>query len=212
MKTIIPYLKENYAIDFILNDSDKKEILRNAVKFYAEEAKEQLNFKESHYILSDFGDLPFEDENGNEPEIDIELTQQDLAWVSRPVYQKAIDITIDLLKRNNLKGKDLQSICLVGEGTYSPILRRMLKEQMTDKVDTSVDPMTAVVKGAALFASTIPVSKEVREITRDKTKVQLDIKYEARTVELDELVCIKVVNDNKLLENYLERFMLKCSS
>jgi molecular chaperone DnaK len=196
-ETIIPYLKENYAIDFILNDSDKKEILRNAVKFYAEEAKEQLNFKESHYILSDFGDLPFEDENGNEPEIDIELTQQDLAWVSRPVYQKAIDITIDLLKRNNLKGKDLQSICLVGEGTYSPILRRMLKEQMTDKVDTSVDPMTAVVKGAALFASTIPVSKEVREITRDKTKVQLDIKYEARTVELDELVCIKVVNDNK---------------
>ena len=48
-ETIIPYLKENYAIDFILNDYDKKEVLRNAVKFYAEEAKGQLNFKESHY-------------------------------------------------------------------------------------------------------------------------------------------------------------------
>jgi molecular chaperone DnaK len=196
-ETIIPYLKENYAIDFILNDYDKKEVLRNAVKFYAEEAKGQLNFKESHYILSDFWDLPFEDENGNELEIDIELTQSDLTWISRPIYQKAIDISIALLKINNLKGKDLQSICLVGEGTYSPILRRMLKEQITDKVHTSVDTMTAVVKGAALFASTIPVSNEVRETTIDKTKVQLDIKYEARTVELDELVCIKVVNDNK---------------
>jgi molecular chaperone DnaK len=94
-------------LNVILNDSDKKEILRNAVKFYAEEAKEQLNFKESHFIFSDLGDLPFEDENGNEPEIDIELTQQDLAWISRPIYQKAIDISIALLKRNNLKGKDL---------------------------------------------------------------------------------------------------------
>lgn len=177
-ETIIPYLKENYAIDFILNDSDKKQILRNAVKFYAEEAKEQLNFKESHYILSDFGYLPFEDENGNEPEIDIELTQQDLAWVSRPVYQKAIDITIDLLKRNNLKGKDLQSICLVGEGTYSPILRRMLKEQITDKVDTSVEPMTAVVKGAALFASTIPVSDEVIQLNLISAKSIDDLKGE----------------------------------
>jgi molecular chaperone DnaK len=194
-KTIITYLKESYEIDFILNDSDKKEVLRNAVKFYAEKAKEQLNIKESHFILSDLGDLPFEDENGDEPEIDIELTQQDLARVSRPIYQKAIDITIDLLKRNNLKGKDIERICLVGEGTYSPILRRMLKEQITDKVDTSVDPMTVVAKGAALFASTISVSDEVKETTRDKTKLQLDIKYEATTVELDEMVNLKVLKE-----------------
>ncbi|HRI00876.1 MAG TPA: Hsp70 family protein [Saprospiraceae bacterium] len=194
---IIPYLRDNYALDSILNDPISKIILVNAIKHYAEDTKIQMSSKDKHSILSQIGDLPFEDENGEEPEIDIEITQQDLAWVSRPIFQKAIDITIDLLKRNNLKGKNLHSICLVGEGTYSPILRRMLKEQITDKVDTSVDPMTAVVKGAALFASTILVSNEVRETTIDKTKVQLDIKYEARTVELDELVCIKVVNDNK---------------
>jgi Molecular chaperone len=158
---IIPYLKDNYAIDFILQDFIKENILRNAVKPFAEEAKLQLNFKESHNILSNVGDLPFEDESGDELELDIEITQQDLAWVSRPFFQKAIDITIDLLKRNNLKGKDLQSICLVGEGTYSSILRRMLKEQITDKVDTSVDPITVVAKGAALFASTISIDEGI---------------------------------------------------
>jgi molecular chaperone DnaK len=194
-ETIIPYLKENYAIDFILNDSDKKEILRNALNFYAAEAKEQLNFKDSHHILSNVGDLPFEDENGDETDIDIELTQQDLVWISRPIYQKAIDITIGLLKRNNLKGKDIECICLIGEGTYSPILRRMLKEQITDKVDTSVDPMTVVARSAALFASTISVSDEVKETTRDKTKLQLDIKYEATTVELEEMVNLKVLKE-----------------
>lgn len=192
---IIPYLKDNYAIDFILQNSDKKEVLRNAVKFYADEAKNKLNHQDSYCILSDLGDLPFEDENGDEPELDIELTQQDLAWVSRTIYQKAIDITIDLLKRNNKKGKDIEHIILVGEATYSPILRNLLKEQITDKIDTSTAPTTLIVKGAALFASTIPISEEIKNQTRAKTVLQLDIKYEATTVELDEMVNIKVLKE-----------------
>jgi molecular chaperone DnaK len=192
---IIPNLQQNYAIDSVLNVTHKKEILRNAVKFYAEEAKIQLSFKDSHNILSNLGDLPFEDDNGNEPEIDVLITQKDMENVVAPIFQKAIDITKELLKRNNLKGSDLGALILVGGPTYSPILRRMLKEQISDKVDTSVDPMTVVAKGAALFASTISVSDEVKETIRDKTKLQLDIKYEATTVELDEMVNLKVLKE-----------------
>lgn len=192
---IIPYLQENYAIDFVIDDSTKKELLRAAVKFHAEVAKNELSFKDKARILTNLGDLPFEDENGEEPEIDIELTGRDLENIFSPIFQKAIDITKELLKRNNLKGSDLGALILVGGPTYSPILRRMLKEQITDKVDTSVDPMTVVAKGAALFASTISVSDEVKETTRDKTKLQLDIKYEATTVELDEMVNLKVLKE-----------------
>ena len=192
---IIPNLTEKFAIDFVLNNSEKKELLRNAVKFLAEEAKIQLSFKDSHNILTQLGDLPFEDENGDEPEIDVLVTQKDMENVVAPIFQKAIDISKELLKRNNLKGSDLGVLILVGGPTYSPILRRMLKEQITDKVDTSLDPMTVVAKGAALFASTISVSDEVKEVTRDKTKLQLDIKYEATTVELDEMVNLKVLRE-----------------
>ncbi|MDR1583871.1 MAG: Hsp70 family protein [Prevotellaceae bacterium] len=192
---IIPYLQENYAIDYVINDTTKREILRNAVKPFAEDAKIQLSFKDSHNILSNLGDLPFEDENGDEPEIDITVTQQDMERVLSPIFQQAIDISKGLLKRNNLKGLDLGALILVGGPTYSPILRRMLKEQITDKVDTSVDPMTVVAKGAALFASTISVADEVKEASRDKTKLQLDIKYEATSVELEEMVNIKVLRE-----------------
>ena len=192
---IIPNLQQNFAIDGILSDVTQKEVLRNAVKSFAEEAKIQLSFKDSHNILSNLGDLPFEDENGEEPEIDVLVTQKDMENALSPIFQKAIDITKELLKRNNLKGSDLGALILVGGPTYSPILRRMLKEQITDNVDTSVDPMTVVAKGAALFASTISVSDEVKETTRDKTKLQLDIKYEATTVELDEMVNLKVLKE-----------------
>ena len=192
---IIPNLQQNYVINSVLEDSDKREILRNAVKFYAEEAKIQLSFKDSHNILSNLGDLPFEDDNGDEPEIDVLVTQSDMENVLGPIFQKAIDISKELLKRNNLKGSDLGALILVGGPTYSPILRKMLKEQITDKVDTSADPMTVVAKGAALFASTISVSEEIKEATRDKTKLQLDIQYEATTVELEEMVTMKILKE-----------------
>ncbi len=192
---LIPNLQQNFAIEKILADSTQKEVLRYALKAYAEEAKIQLSFKDTHNILSNLGDLPFEDENGEEPEIDVLVTQKDMERALSPIFQKAIDITNELLKRNNLKGSDLSSLILVGGPTYSPILRRMLKEQIADKVDTSVDPMTVVAKGAALFASTISVSEEVKEKTRDKTKLQLDVKYEATTVEIDEMVSLKVLKE-----------------
>lgn len=201
---IIPFLRRNYAINNIIRDPDKKEILRSAVKIHAEEAKIQLSFKDSHHILSDLSDLPFEDENGDEPELDITITQKDMKNVLSPIFQKAINITKDLLRRNNLKGSNLGALILVGGPTYSPILREMLREQITDKVDTSVDPMTVVAKGAALFASTISVSEEEKEATRDKTKLQLDIKYESASVDLDEMVNVKVLKD-KTIGNFPEK-------
>lgn len=70
----------------------------------------------------------------------------------------------------------------------------MLEEQIC-KPDTSVDPMTVVSKGAALYASTVDVSEEVREQTRDKTKIQLEIANESSTVETEEYVPIKILAD-----------------
>lgn len=192
---IIPYFQTNYSLDEVVNDTEKREILRGAVKFYAEEAKINLSFKDHHTILTDLGDLPFEDELGEEPIIDIDISQNDLELIVAPIFQKSIDICKDLLKRNNLRGANLMTLLLVGGPTYSPILRRMLKEQITLNINTSIDPMTSVAAGAALFASTIGVSENIIDQNRDKTKIQLDIKYEATTVELDEMVNIKILKD-----------------
>jgi len=192
---ILPHLKKNFSIESIIEDENKKELLRKALKQYAEQAKIQLSFKESVHILSNLDDLPFKDENGVEPEIDINLTQKDLEEVLSPIFQKSIDITKTLIERNNLKETDISSLVLVGGPTHSPILRKMLSEQITKNVDTSIDPMTAVARGAALVASTLSVSKEVLEEKRDKTKIQLDLKYDSATVEEETLVSLKILKD-----------------
>lgn len=192
---IIPYLQKNFSIDSIINDDVKREVLRDAMKHYAEEAKIQLSFKDTHNILSDLGDIPGADDDGKEFELDITISQTEMAKTVSPIFQKAITICNDLLKRNHLSGNNLGALILVGGPTYSPILRKMLKEQVTEKVDTSCDPMTVVAKGAALYASTVNVSDEIIEKGRNKSKIQLGLGYEPTTVENEEFVTIKILKD-----------------
>ncbi len=192
---IIPYLEQKFSISSIIEDNIKKEVLREAMKYYAEEAKIQLSFKDTHNILSDLGDIPGADDDGNEFELDITVTQADISKTINPIFQKAIDICQELLKRNNLTGSNLGSLILVGGPTYSPILRKMLKDQITKNIDTSVDPMTVVAKGAALYASTVNISEEIIENSRDRAKIQLGLGYESTTVENEEFVTVKILKD-----------------
>lgn len=189
---ILPYLKENFAIDSFLNDNNKLSLLRLSMKFYAEEIKKQLSFNTEASILTNLGDIPGKDDEGEEFELDFTVTETELGKAIGPVFQKAIDISNKLLERNNLTGDKLSALILVGGPTYSPILRRMLKQQIC-KPDTSVDPMTVVSKGAAIYASTI--KKEETTITIDTSKIQLDVTYESTSVEEEEFVTMKILAD-----------------
>ena len=187
---LIPYLQANYCIDDILADTDKKKILREAIKFYAEQAKITLSFKDKADVTSQLDEFG-EDDNGDPLELDLVIEYSQLEKAVIPTYQKAIDITKQLLERNNLIGK-LTSLILVGGPTYNPTVRRMLKEQVTPNVDTSIDPMTAVAKGAALKAST--VNYESTEQIQTGT-IALDVQYESNSVELMEFVSVKLLKD-----------------
>ncbi len=191
---ILPYIQENFVIDSILADDNKKYSLRNSMKFYAEEIKIKLSFNDTHNILSVLGDIPGEDDEGEEFELDITITQSDITKAISSLFQRAIDISKSLLERNSLKGSSLDILALVGGSTYSPVLRKMLEEQIC-KPDTSVDPRTVIVKGAALFASTVDVLEEVRDKPRNKTKIHLEVGFEPYTVEEEEFVTIKILDD-----------------
>lgn len=191
---IIPYLDENNSIESILNDDMKKKVLQDAMKPFAEETKIQMSFNDTHNILSDLGDIPGEDDDGEEFELDITVTQEMMVSTIGPIFGKAIDTCLKLLERNNLTGASLDSLILVGGPTYSPILRQMLEEKII-KPDLSVDPMTVVSKGAALFASTISISAEILDQQRDASKIQLEFGYESTTVEEEEFVTVKILKD-----------------
>ena len=191
-KIIIPYLKNRFIIDELLSDNYKSKILRDSMKFYAEEIKKQLSFSDETSILTNLGDIPGKDDEGNELELDMTVTVSELENAIAPVFQKSIDISQELLKRNNLDGSNLAALILVGGPTLSPVLRRMLASQI-GKPDTSVDPMTVVAKGAAIYASTIKRKEET--IKTNPTKIQLEINFEPASVSDEEHGVIKILAD-----------------
>ncbi len=190
---IIPYLKENYSINGMLEDDRKRTILRDALKYYAEIAKNQFSIKTTVDIMSlpdEFG----EDDEGEPIELDMLINVEQVNKVLSPIFQKAIDIVKKLLQRNNLKGEELSSLILVGGPTYSPLLRKMLKNQITPNVDGSNDLMTAVARGAALYAATQEYEMDLDKLSQDQT-VAIDLLYEATSVQNQEYVIIKLLDD-----------------
>ena len=188
-KLIIPYLEKNYIIKNILRDSEKKEMLRVAMKGFAEDAKVQLSANPIGYIETYDGDINATDDEGRKFNLNIEINQEELVDVLSPFFQKAINITKQILVKNNLKGSELECLILVGGPTYSPIVQSMLKEQITTKV-IAKNQMTSVAIGAALYASTREIG--VPPPPPPPETILLEIQYNAAVVGIEERVNIKL--------------------
>lgn len=201
-EVIIPYLEEHYNITSVMAEEGKKQVLRDAMKTYAEGAKNQLSFKPSEDIITNvIGELG-QDDDGEELELDLTLTQERAFEVMRPYFQKAVDICKELLRRNKLTGAQLTKLILVGGPTHSPLIRQMLREQVTPNVDTSIDPMTAVATGAALYASTLDAEVGDDEIRTGTVKLELG--YESTSVETSEWVSVKLAAGAALPKVWVE--------
>ena len=194
---IIPQLEANFEIHKLLHQENERQKLRHSLKYYAEEAKIKLSTSETYEILTDFGDLPSADDEGMELEIDLSISRNELKKVLAPLFQSAIDITTEVIKRNNLELLMLDKFTLLGGDTLSPILKKMISNQLCPP-DTSVDPKTAFTLGAALYSSTVKISENIKKYSHDKTKIHLEIGYEPTTVEDEEFITLKILNKESI--------------
>lgn len=194
-KILLPHLEDDYDLASYKQIDWKKKALQDALKGPAEEMRIALSFADStDYSTYDRNLNLGHDDNGNDIDLEITMTREELYDAISPLYKKAVDICKNLLKRNNLSGNDITSLILVGGPTYSPIIRNMLREQVSPNVDTSINPMTAVARGAALYASTIDANINEEEIKQNAKSevVFLGLGYESTSVELSEWISINL--------------------
>ena len=200
-KIILKNIKTDYTINNLLSSKRKNPFL-TSLKCYAETTKIKLSTQES-YMLNDTEEiieLQFKDDNGKDIQIDCEIKKVQYEDLIKPLIQRSIDLSIELLKNNNIMSEDLKTVLMVGGTTYTPILRKMVKEQITDKINISIDPMTVVAKGAAIYASTrdIPLINQ----DRDLTKIQLNPTYPSTSVEKDILFSYLIMDYNTEFNKY----------
>ena len=188
-KLILPYLKNSYALDSYYSDSRKLDLLRFMTKNIAEDAKIELSFQQSTDLLKTYpGDIDLQDDNGKDICLNIDFNREILHEVFESIHQKAIELAKKVLQRNNVDNENLDAVILVGGPTLSPVFREMIKTQISVNIDSTINPMTIVAKGSALYASTRDAI--IGEPTAEE--IVLDIKYDAATIEEDALINIKI--------------------
>lgn len=185
-KIILPQIVSHYALN--LSDKEQYALLTEALKVEAEKIKNKLSYRESETLYLEAGDWG-EDEDGEEIEMEISITRTELEEAIRPLLQKAVDVCKSLMMRNHLSFGQLSHLILIGGPTYIPLLRQMLREQVTEHVETGINPMTAVATGAAIYASTIPMKTSEKDSEEDTLRLLVD--FDATTVDTMALIPIR---------------------
>ena len=187
---LLPYVERHYEISKITDSKEKSEMLREALKIYAENAKIELSANSRVDVLSDLGDLGTDD-SGEEIVLDLTITHDMLKGIMEPFLERTVSICQEVMKRNNLDGDKIDKLILVGGPTLSPYLQKILYDKVTRNVDGSVDPMTAVAKGAALYAATRDIPDELRS-TLEPDVMALELYYESMAVDTTSFLAVKV--------------------
>jgi molecular chaperone DnaK len=177
---------ENLWAQMISGDNTEYKKLYFELLFKAEEAKKELSLKDSVNIEIDSDALDIV------ADIDISRTEFESAIAAK--FEESYQLTEKLLTENNLSFKDIERIILVGGTTYIPYIRQQLSERSGIAVDTSVDPTTAVIMGAAFYAGSKPseLAEEIA-VTEQKTTQQdlgVQLIFEPNSKDPEALIAI----------------------
>ncbi len=191
-KLVIPKILEKYSFSN-LEDEMKSATGKFNAKYYvllrrAEEAKITLSSKTSAEIVID----GFEDEEGNEVDMEIVITRSEFNELIKPNIDGTIDMIKKIITRNSLKPIDVQFTLMVGGSTYIPYVRSRVEEVLQIPANCEIDPTTAVAIGAAYYAATR--KKEVEPDDKVKKQYQISIKHSCPPMskEKDVLFAAKV--------------------
>jgi molecular chaperone DnaK len=148
----LPFLAEQFALPRADAEAPGLNRLLRKLTFIAEYAKIELTTAEETIVS--FLDLG-EDREGRLIEAELALTRGRLDSEVEPLVARCLRLTDEALEGARVRSLDLDRVLLVGGPTQMPSVRAALASHLGAKVDSSLDPMTVVARGAAIYASTV---------------------------------------------------------
>ncbi|MGB8510070.1 MAG: Hsp70 family protein, partial [Pyrinomonadaceae bacterium] len=148
----LPALAGQFALPRIDAGDGRHKRLTRKLAFAAEYAKIELSAMEETIVsLIDLG----EDERGTPIEAELTVTRAQLEHEVAALLERCLRLTDEALAGARLKGTELDRVLLVGGPTQMPYIRHGVGAHLGARVDFSLDPMTVVARGAAIYGSSI---------------------------------------------------------
>lgn len=182
---------EGYHVDELFDESTSSgKSLARKIQLDCERCKIELSNKDTA-ILEIFD---IDDDEGEPIEFECEITRAELESLISDTIERSIVIAKKALAGADVKAEQLDKILLVGGSTFIPLVRQRLAEEFGVPLDSSLNPMTVVAAGAAIYASTsvIDVEEEV-ELTSASNAI-INLTYDPISSEETVNVIGKVAN------------------
>lgn len=162
------------------------------LKLAAEQAKIQVSADDSAEIIIDF---LCQDDSGAPVKFEYLLRRKDVERITESFLVRAINICRKVLKEKRLEPRNIEKVLLVGGPTLMPYVRARLqdpKHGLGIPLEFSIDPLTVVAQGAAIFAKTQRLGK-IDPGPLAAGVYNLDLEYKPVGSDIEPLVGGKVI-------------------
>jgi len=201
---IVPRILEKYKLTNFTRKNPNYSSIFSRLKYYAESAKIELSqYTKTTIEVEEIG----KDESGEEICISIEISRQEFEKRITSKIDETIKLTKDTLKEAGIKNSSVNRIILVGGPTQIPYVKKRLESDLKIKVDSSVDPLTVVARGASIYALSQIIPKEFLETGAKKAEQgarNLNLNYVALTSDTEESVTGSVEGLNDQEQYYVQ--------
>jgi molecular chaperone DnaK len=151
-KMLVPKLTAERRVSGLNRQNSKWRTAIAKLKYHAEEAKIQVSrTRKSHEIWIENLCV---DDAGAPIDFLFELTPAILQQIIEPWVVQSINLTNRALDEKALSRQDIEKCILVGGSSLFPWLQERVSAELGLPIDFSIDPMTVVARGAAVFAGT----------------------------------------------------------
>jgi len=147
------------------------------LKLKAEEAKIRVSRAESASIVIDY---LCQDDRGEPVRFEYELQKADVERLAEPFILRSLNICRKVLAEKRLGPGNVEKVLLVGGPTLTPYLRERLadpREGLGIPLEFSVDPLTVVARGAAIFGGTQRLQQDAAVLAGRRQAGQFTISF-----------------------------------
>lgn len=192
-RVIVPWLKDNYKLTA---DDLNSNQMKNVLAMYAEQGKIELSQSyatnpsetASVFIQVPVGDIKVDkkrltDADGNEVGLNVELKKSHIDEITNELIDSTVNACRIVASDSGVDLSSVNYVVFIGGPTlYGPLRERVAAELGVNVFPQFIDPMTAVAKGAAIYAESLAAgeAKPKTEVQSSSAEFPIELSYESR--------------------------------
>jgi molecular chaperone DnaK len=204
---LVPHLAAQYRLPDFHRGNEKWASACAKLKLFVEKAKIRCSRAASARITIDY---LCDDDRGTKVQCTYDLRQEEVARLAAPFLDRSVRLCREVLAEKGLGPADIEKLLLVGGPTLAPYVRERLadkREGLGIPLQFSIDPLTVVARGAALFAGGLRIERKPGTRKVEAGQLEIALEYQPAGVEPEPPVGGQVLAPGRDLASYTIEFV-----